>query len=168
MKNKVITISVFTLLTATLVMSSLSYFSREKTAYFDYNTAYNECDLKKSLETDLEKLVSSRKSELDSLQMELSFLSNKIQTGETNDAELTTFEDLKNRYLTMQNRYEEENIRLKETYFAQIRTDINEKAKSFAAANGYDYLFAAVGDGSLMYANESDDVTSQFLDYLNK
>ena len=86
-----------------LVSLSFSIFkddSKNSMAYFDYNQVYNDCELKKDLEQDLEKVVSSRKSELDSMQLELSFMSNSIKSGNTNQNELDAFENLKNRYLT--------------------------------------------------------------------
>ena len=136
-------------------------------AFFDYNKVYNECELKLELEKDLEEVVSARKSELDSMQLNLSFMSNKIKSGNASNEDLNEFELMKSQYLTFQGRYEEENIRLKEEYFTQIRKEINEKAKIFAEETGLDYLFSAVGDGSLMYAKESEEVTEEFLNYVN-
>ena len=140
----------------------------EQIGYFDYNEAYNECTLKKKLEADLEKVVSHRSSELDSMQMELSFMSNSIKAGSSDDTQLQTFESLKQRYLMLSGKYEEENMRLKEEYFKQIRAHINKKAKEYGESQEYDYLFAAMGDGSLMYAEQSKDVTKDFLIFLDK
>ena len=151
-----------------LLLAILSYSAKKDIVWFDYNKVYNECDLKVSLEKDLEKVVSARSSELDSLQLELTFMSNKVETGNASETELADFEDLKGRYLTLQTRYEQENIRLKEEYFTQIRKSINDKSKTYAEDNGYDFMFAAVGDGSLMYATEGDDVTKEFLEYVNR
>lgn len=151
-----------------IIISLLALSKDEKTAYIDYNEVYNNCDLKAQLEKDLESLVSSRESELDSMKLELTFMSNKIKAGETNQDDLNVFEDAKNRFLTFQGRYEEENIRLKEEYYTQIRNDINSKSILFGEENGYDYLFAAVGDGSLMYAKEANDVTEELTNYINK
>lgn len=150
-----------------IVMSSLALRGQKKVAYFNYAKVHEKCDLKKTLEKDLEKVVSARKSQLDSLNLELSFLSNKVQSNNANQEELDRFEDMKNRFLTLQNNYEQENYRLKEEYFNQIRESINEKAKSFGEDNAYDYLFSASGDGALMYANEEEDVTKQVLEYVN-
>ena len=153
---------------ANLVLSTLTYFNQKNIAFFDYNEVYNDSKLKKELEGDLQKVVSNRKGQLDSLQLELSFLSQTIESRTGTPDQLNKFEDMKERFLTLQNRYEEENIRLKETYFTQIRTNINDMAKLYAEKNGYQYLFAAVGDGSLMYGAETEDVTKDFKAYLDK
>jgi Skp family chaperone for outer membrane proteins len=151
-----------------VIFTWLNYSNQKNIAFFDYNEVYNDAQLKKELESDLQKVVSNRKGQLDSLQLELSFLSQTIESGKGTPDQLNEFEDMKERFLTLQNRYEEENIRLKETYFTQIRTKINDMAKLYAEKNGYQYLFAAVGDGSLMYGAETEDVTKDFKAYLNK
>jgi outer membrane protein len=142
--------------------------TKETNAYFDYNEAYNNSELKKKLEKDLEHVVGIRKAQLDSMQLELSFISQRIQAGtETNQQTLSKFEDDKSRYMTYQSQFEEENARLKETYFNQIRKDINDKSILFAKEQGYTFMFAAMGDGALMYADDSKDVTEEFLKYIN-
>jgi len=168
MKGRFLTLGVGAIGIAAFVISVINYSNQKKVAWFDYNKVYNDCDLKKNLEKDLEKVVSARKSELDSLNLELTFLSNKVKEGLASGQELSDFEDLKNKYLQKSGRYEEENYRLKENYFTQIRQEINDKAKSYGEANGYDYIFSAVGDGSLMFASEGDDITNDILKYVNK
>lgn len=167
MKNKIFVIGFGGLLITSIILNVVILGNQKRTAYFDYNKVYNDCTLKTKLEKDLEKVVSLRKSELDSMQLELTFMSNKVNSGNASQEELNVFEDQKNRYLTFQNRYEEENIRLKEEYFNQIRKHINDKSKAYAEEEGLDYLFAAVGDGSLMYAGESEDVTNEFMSFLD-
>lgn len=166
-KNKVLLGLGGVLLVFTTITSIYLVLNTTKTGYFDYNTLYNNCTLKLKLEKDLEKVASQRKSELDSMQMELSFLSEKIKAGTSSNEELGKFEDMKNRFLTFQQQYEDENIRLKETYFTQIRTEIAEKAKTFAKEKGYDYLFTMINDGSMMYGSEKEDVTKAFQDYVD-
>lgn len=168
MKKNLIFGGVILLAIVAIVMSTLTLSGQKKLAYFDYAKVHEQCDLKESLEMDLAKVVSARKSQLDSLNLELSFMSNKVQANNANQDELDRFEDMKNRFLTLQNSYEQENYRLKEDYFNQIRKSINDKAKSFGEDNGYDYLFSASGDGALMYASEGEDVTKLVLEYVNK
>jgi len=168
MKGKGLTVASLLIGALGIVFGLIAMSGQKKTAYFDYAKVHEGCDLRERLENDLEKVVSSRKSELDSLQLELSFLSNKVQANQADEIELIKFEDLKNRYLTFQNKYEEENYRLKEEYFNQIRTSINDKAKAFGEDKGLHYLFSATGDGAVMYAAESEDLTNEFLEYVNR
>lgn len=167
--KKVIYIGFSLLILTNLFLIGVYFFgNNDKTAYFEFNKVYNECSLKKKLETDLEKVVSARKSDLDSLQLELSLLSGRIESKSASQAEFQQFEDLKTRFLTLKDNYEEENIRLKENYTAQIRKEINEKARQFSEKKGYAYLFAAMGDGTIMYASEKNDVTKEFQTFIDK
>ncbi len=168
MKKNVLLISALVLSLGAMSFVLFKSDKEDQIGYFDYNEAYNECALKKKLEADLEKVVSHRSSELDSMQMELSFMSNAIKTNNSDKDHLQSFESLKQRYLMLSGKYEEENMRLKEEYFKQIREHINKKAKEYGESHEYDYLFAAMGDGSLMYAEQSKDVTKDFLTYLDK
>jgi Skp family chaperone for outer membrane proteins len=168
MKSKLLIMGVVTLSIVSIVMSVYAFNGQEKIAHFDYNAIYNDCDLKKELESDLEKVVSHRKSELDSLQMELSFLSERINTGGTDQEELNHFEDMKNRFLMLQSRYEEENIRLKESYFKQIRDNIDKRVKEFAADEGYDYLLSRAGESAVAHGKEDADITDDLMEYVNK
>lgn len=140
----------------------------DRIAYFDYNNVYNDSDIKNKLEKDLKMVGGKRQSELDSMQMELSFMSKRIAENTSSAQEVSNFEELKERFLMLQQKYEEESIRLKETYFNQIREDINEKARMFSEENGYDFVFAAMGDGALMYGKETFDVTDEFKKYVNQ
>jgi outer membrane protein len=151
-----------------IVLSVMALAGQKRIAYFDYAKVHEGCELKEQLQKDLEKVVSKRTSELDSIKLELTFLSNKVQVNSADQAELDLFEDMKNRYLTLQNQYEQENYRLKEEYFNQIRKSINDKAKSFGEDNGYDYLFSANGDGALMYADQGEDITKEMIEYVNR
>ncbi len=142
--------------------------NQKQTAFFDFNEVYNNCNLKVKLENDLKTVGSQRQAELDSLKMELTILSQAIESNTASNDQVQEFEDLKSRFLMFSQRYEEENIRLKDTYYSQIREEINEKAEIFAKENGYDYLFAAMGDGTIMYANPDEEVTEQFKSFLDK
>lgn len=166
--NKKIVILSLALSVVSIVAAIYAFSNQTKAAFFDYNEVYNDCAMKKQLEGDLQKVVSSRKSELDSMRLELSFLSEAVEKGTASQDEMDKFEDMKERFMTLQGRYEEENVRLKETYFGQIRTHINDKAKLYAEKMGYDFLFSAVGDGALMYGAESHDVTKEFKKYIDK
>jgi outer membrane protein len=56
---------------------------------------------------------------------------------------------------------------LTEKYTVDIWKFINEKAVAFGKDRNYDFIFGAMGDGSLMYAKDQNDITSEFVEYLN-
>ncbi|MCH2229643.1 MAG: OmpH family outer membrane protein [Crocinitomicaceae bacterium] len=165
--NRIKDIILFTGVIVAIILAVMANSQNNDIAFFDYNRVYNECNLKIELENDLKTVSSSRQSELDSLQMELSFFSDKISKRTSSEEETMKFEELRNRYLGLKQRYEEENLRLKENYFTQIRQSINEQSKDFAKEIDVDYFFAAVGDGSLMYADDVEDMTAELILFVN-
>lgn len=164
-KKSLIVVLIF-LSVSSISFSIYSFFTRPKIAFFEYNSIYNNCSLKKKLEEDLKKVGSVRNSQLDSLQLELTFVSDKIKSNTASDIEKQNFEMLRDRFLNYQEKYQEENMQLKESYFNQIREYINEKAKLYAESKGYDFLLSANGDGALMFGSEKQNVTDDFLRFV--
>jgi outer membrane protein len=57
---------------------------------------------------------------------------------------------------------------LSETYTADIWKQINQSVNEYGKQHGYDFIFGAAGNGSLMYGNESSDVTADVILFINK
>jgi outer membrane protein len=53
-------------------------------------------------------------------------------------------------------------------YTADIWKRINEWVSEYGKANQYDFVLGAVGNGSLMYAEEANDITESVIVYVNK
>jgi outer membrane protein len=57
---------------------------------------------------------------------------------------------------------------LSERYTADLWKQINEYIKAYGDENNYDFIFGASGNGSLMYATESKNITQDIVSYINK
>jgi len=57
---------------------------------------------------------------------------------------------------------------LSETYTADIWKQINQSVNEYGKQKGYDFILGAVGNGSLMYGNESKDITADVILFVNK
>lgn len=108
----------------------------------------------KELESRLNALRSSNKEELDSL-VQL------IQTG-NNDQRLIA------QYQQLEEEFQMHEQALSDQYTADIWKRINVYLADFGKAEGYDFIFGASGDGSLMYANTAKDVTDDAIEFINK
>lgn len=53
-------------------------------------------------------------------------------------------------------------------YTADIWKRINEWVSEYGKANQYDFVLGAAGNGSLMYAEETNDITEAVIVYVNK
>jgi outer membrane protein len=56
---------------------------------------------------------------------------------------------------------------LSEQYTADIWRYINDEVSKYGQANNYSYIYGASGMGSLMYADSTNDITSEFIQYMN-
>jgi outer membrane protein len=57
---------------------------------------------------------------------------------------------------------------LSDQYTSDIWKVINESVNEFGEREGYDLIFGAVGSGSLMYANKSQDITDEVIQFVNE
>jgi len=56
---------------------------------------------------------------------------------------------------------------LSDRYTADIWKQINDGVAAFGKERKYSYIFGASGDGSLMYADEAEDITEELIVFLN-
>jgi outer membrane protein len=155
------------------IISSYLYATKPKTAYVNLSQLYNEFELKKKLEQQLSTVQQFRQKTLDSLELGLKALSRNIQAidGEKLKDEyhagLAEFENRKQEYLYKQKSFGEDNSTLTEQYSAQIWKQLNQYVKDFGEANHYTYIMGGDGTGSMMYANQADDLTQTLVAYTN-
>lgn len=138
----------------------------EKTGYIDIPSVYNEFTLKKELETRLQEVENQRQAVLDSLKLDLQLLSSQLG-AEPDQQTLQQFEYQRQQYLAKQQQFEQENQALMAQYDEQIGVQLNQYVKDFGGANKYHYVFGANGNGAIMYAEESEDLTQRVIEFIN-
>lgn len=128
------------------------YPNREKTAYFYNQQVFQSFNGTRELEAKLAHQQQRAKKELDSI----SYL---IQQGRT---------DLSEQYQNIAATQSQQYQLLSEQYTNDIWKFINENVKEYGSQEGYDYIFGASGNGSLMYAKDSHNITDDIVDFVNK
>lgn len=129
------------------------FFNRpEKTAFFYNQKVFDQFDGKVQLEARLKRETEKDKKMLDSLLV-------LIQGGRTDLSPV--YEE--NRQQSAYN-YQQ----LSDRYTTDIWKYINEEVSNYGDENGYDYIFGASGNGSLMFADSTHDITQEFVQYLNE
>lgn len=163
-----------TILTAGLLISlSISAYlvftsNKTKTGFVKNTDIYNSFSLKKELEAKLGNVKNQRKAILDSLVMELKIFSSNLQMQKNaSEKEVQKFEYKKQIYLNKQQEFEEDTERLAQQYTEQIWKQINQYVSDFGKDEGYEYIYGASGDGSLMYAGDNYDLTNELTQYIN-
>ncbi len=139
-----------------------------KTAYVTNAKLYSEFEMSKELDGRMKEVQLARKSIMDSLSLELNRLEQMVNNQKATDNDLKLFERVKNEYIVKQQQFVEDNNILTQQYQQQISSQLNQYLKDFTEESGYDYIFGATGNGSLMGAKEEYDVTNKALEYINK
>ena len=57
---------------------------------------------------------------------------------------------------------------LSERYTSDIWNRINTYVSAYGREHGYAYIFGASGEGNIMYAGESEDITEDVVKYINE
>jgi outer membrane protein len=154
-----------------VVLSAITLFvspGKQKLAYVRMEAVYNSFSMKSQLEGKLKATEKARQFIIDSLKLQMHQLTLTLQAQPKVDTSLLRLYNLKQNYLQNQEAsFDEDNQALAKEYSDQIWTQINQYAGDFGKSNGYDYILGASGDGTLMYANESKDVTEELKVYIN-
>ncbi|HEY0651759.1 MAG TPA: OmpH family outer membrane protein [Chryseosolibacter sp.] len=126
---------------------------KEKKAYIDNQRLFDRFAGKAILQEKLETLARSQRSQLDSVAA--------LATG-TNAA---TYESV---HQQMSENFAINYQQVSTRYTADIWKELNKLISEYGKQNGYDFIFGATGDGSLMYANEVKDLTEEVINYVNE
>ncbi len=125
----------------------------ERKAYVLNQKLFEGFTGKKELEKKLNDLKSSNKKNVDSL--------TTLIQAKANEPALVQY------YQQMIQSYELNEQQLSTKYTADIWKRINDYVAEFGKEKGYDFIFGATGDGNLMYAKDTHDVTEELVRYVN-
>lgn len=167
--NKITIIISSILLFAIIGIGVLLWQTRVKTAYVDMAKVYNTFKLKEELERKLQFSQKQRERVIDSLEIQLKTLSNKIELEQgRNKEDLRTFELKREEYALREQQIKEDNQAQAENYKEQIWKQLDQYVQDFGDAKGYDYIFGVDESYTIFYKNESHDITTELLEYVNK
>jgi outer membrane protein len=123
---------------------------------------------KKELEAKFTKSEVDQQSMLDTLTLEIADLTNQL-TEQPNDKTLKKKKSQKEQlYRELQQRFSQQQVAQNQQYSETIWKQINQYTMEFGKQHGYDYIFGATGNGSLMYARDAEDVTKEVLKFINQ
>lgn len=162
---KITLITVF-ILAITGGVSYSMFFNRSKVAYVNTYLIYNEFTLKKELEKKLEKTKLARQVLLDSIRakIQITALNKDLEPKELQQKIM----ELRQAYFTKEKQFNEENENQSQQYTTQIWDQLNQYIKEYGTEKNFDFILGATGQGSLMFAKETFDVSKELADYVNK
>lgn len=157
---------------ATVIVSCYSLRKpTSQTAYVDIGLVYAEFGLKKELEAKYTNVQSARKRIIDSLNLELTILSNRLSQNlrpGIKDSLEQQFSVKRQEFMYRKQAFDADNDAVTEQYTEQIWKQLNQYVTDYGKANGYDYIFGGDGSGSLMYAREGLNITDKVKIYVNQ
>lgn len=162
-------------LLALLISSIALYMSRSSSelVYVDVNKLMDGYERTKVAKAEFEKKAGTMKANVDTL---VSKWQKELQVYEKERASLSPTElKLKQELLTTKqqqiNQYQstiEKQIQEEQKKTTQtVINDINDYIKEFGKNNNYKIIFGASGNGSIMYADESTDLTDKLIKGIN-
>ena len=141
--------------------------TRTKTYYIDLNKVYSEFELKKELEKKLEAMISITKEHLDSLEMQARTINNSIQESPTDQMKIREYNLLSERYAAKSEEFDFQKKKVAEEYDQQVWAQLNEYIREYGKEKNCDFIIAGNGDGSIMYAEATKDITDKMILYVN-
>lgn len=147
---------------------SYVYYTKPKYGYIILQDVFNEFKLKKELQKKLEQVKSFRQKEIDSLKIDLTILSKKIQTNVASKDEKDLFERKRIEFNQKMQIFEEDNAAMTKQYDNEIITQLNQYIKDYGTKNNYDMILGNNSDGSLMYGKEAFNITKDVTAFINE
>ena len=165
-KNLIVTV----LLSITLSCIA-SYFivslNKPKFAFVDTKKVFSEFQLKKDLEKKLSEETKKRSKEIDSLKIDLQ---TKYQEALKNKNQLVVqnFNFSESMFYKKENSFKEDIQTISDEYTQQTWKQLNQLMKEYGKETGTSYIFGTKGEGDLLYAPESEDITLEVIKFINK
>ncbi len=166
--NKIIIAITSILAITAFVISTIQYFTSPKTAYVSTAELYNEFNLKKELEGRYLREQGQRNKELDSIKLQVQNRYTELLNQKSPDkAQIQKFEALESWYYQKEEEIKEEDGRQAQDYTEQVWKQLNQYIKEYGDKESYTYLYGARGEGNLLYAKDSKNVTKELIEFVN-
>ena len=160
----------------TLVLVNVVFFSwfvydsmhKPKTGFIFIEEVFNGFLMKKDLQGKFEKVSNAKKKILDSLEISLKQMAAELDS-EKNPAreKLIRFNVLKEDFYKKKDDFTIENKSLTKQYDNQIIQQMSQYVADYGKQNGYSFIYGNDGNGSLMYAEDTKNISKEVLQYIN-
>lgn len=151
-----------------LVLGINNQRAQHKTVYVEMGKIYEEFNLTKELNKELEKVLKARKLITDSL-----FEAFRRNTQEVKYKEKKSMEDiqklakLEEDYLYKKDLFEKDNQKVTTEYNNKIWNQLNQYLQDYGQTNELNFIFGANGQGNIMYGETSRNLTREVISYVN-
>jgi outer membrane protein len=134
----------------------------DKMPFIKLADVYKEFKLTKELDTKYSEIETKKKNTLDSLDFEAK------KYGASVNYNNTLYQVMVQNYINRRSEFEKSSEELSQMYEDMIWKQINTYTEKYGKDNNYEYILGAQGSGTVMYANPKNDITKEFIEYLNR
>lgn len=170
--NKNIRYGIFALIGLVIGLIATSFVlssGKSGMAYARMDELYNSFEMKQLLEKKLKDTEEARKFVTDSLLLDLQAMESQLKNiPEKDTLSLRMYSLHQQIFMQQKQEFDEDNVALAQKYTDQIWAQINQYTKDYGKENGYSFILGAAGDGVLMYADDSKDITEALKIYLKE
>lgn len=137
-------------------------------AYVEMGKIYEGFSLSKELNMELQNVLNTRKQLIDSLSQDLNRQAQelKLQTKKTM-ADIERVAKVEEVYLYKKEMMEKDNQAISVNYNDKIWNQLNQYIADYGREKGMSLILGANGQGTIMYGNESENITQQVIEYVN-
>lgn len=152
-----------------LITCGLLWQHQKKTGFIYIGKVYEGYKGKIQTEQEFKESANKQQVILDSLKMIIDDYESKSRLASGKSAEdLNAVLNIQyDNYDRLVKKFSEYNEIQSKKHMDKILKEVNLYVKDYGDSHGYDYIYGAVGDGSLMYANDKEDLTETILKYVN-
>lgn len=151
-----------------LSVTGYTWMNQPKTAYVNLGEVFESFAGKKELAFRLDKLKNQQKSMLDSMELTIRSLQQAAESAKNGQAVLAKLQNTKQTYQYLNAQFSEQYQIQDESYSEKVWTQINQYVTDYGKDNGYDFIYGANGNGSLMYGSSANNITEEIINHINQ
>ena len=152
-----------------LALTILNTSESSNTGYVSIQKLYDGFEMKNEMESDYKNIESRRKTIIDSLKIESDYYyKQNLVNNKLSDKAKKKLLHLQNQIKIKEEQFADENMALSKSYTDQVLKQLNQYVYDYGQENGYRYILGANNSGTIMYANNSEDISTEVLEYINK
>lgn len=171
LKSLLITLFISALMSCLAVLIYQKFYG-SKTAYVDIKKVFNGFQMKTEMEAKYNQVKKGRDKILDSLSFNLKIMSKHLNEQKNAKAdikkeEMYQFEYDREEFIKLKRQFEEDNTALSQKLDTQILSQLTQYVIEYGKKNNYALILGADGNGGLMYARESYDISDEIVAFIN-
>ncbi|MBX7204102.1 MAG: OmpH family outer membrane protein [Bacteroidia bacterium] len=169
MTKKILIYSTLLIVVAAAALWANHLFNRSsKIGWMDLPKVYDQFAYKKQLQKELESRQLATGNQIDSIEMELSVLSNLMNEDKGKESLINEHRRKGNMLLMQKKKLEEQLEEVRTDFHNKITMQLNQYVRDYAESQNYDLVLSADGSGILMYGEGKIELTDNIIAYINK